>query len=73
MTGPYTIQTRWSTDGADLVTTYHFRLKDGKPANLVIKRKLADAGTTLVLDGAMHVEGESQKWLVERIWRKALR
>src|ERR1700722_14665470 len=36
MTGSYTIQTRWSADGAKLITTYHFRLKDGKKASLVI-------------------------------------
>ena len=39
MTGSYTIQTRWSADGAQLITTYNFRLKDGKNASLVIKRK----------------------------------
>jgi hypothetical protein len=73
MTGPYTIQTRWSADGAQLVSTYHFRLKDGETASLVIKRKLTDAGSTLVLDGAMHVEGEPQKWTVQRVWRKSVR
>jgi hypothetical protein len=70
LTGPYTIQTRWSADGAQLISTYHFRLKDGETASMVIKRKLTDAGSTLVLDGAMHVEGESQKWLLQRVWRK---
>ena len=71
MTGPYTIQTRWSADGAQLITTYHFRVKDGKTASLVIKRKLTDAGSTLVLNGTMRVEGEPQEWLVQRIWRKS--
>ena len=71
MTGPYTIQTRWSADGAQLIATYHFRVKDGKNASLVIDRKLTDAGTTLVQNGTMRVEGEPQKWLVQRIWRKS--
>jgi hypothetical protein len=71
ITGPYTIQTRWSADGGQLITTYHFRVKDGKTASLVIKRKLADAGTTLIQNGTMHVEGEPQAWLVQRIWRKS--
>jgi len=70
MTGSYTIQTRWSADGAQLTTTYKFRLKDGRNASLVIKRKLTDAGTTLVLHETMHVEGEPQNWVVQRIWRK---
>ena len=73
MTGPYTIQTRWSAGGAELVSTYHFRLKSGETASLVIKRKLTEAGSTLVLDGAMHVEGEPQKWTVQRVWRKNVR
>jgi hypothetical protein len=71
LTGPYTIQTRWSTDGNQLITTYHFRVKDGKAASLVIKRNLTDGGATLVQNGTMSVEGESQKWVVQRIWRKS--
>ena len=71
MTGSYTIQTRWSADGAKLITTYNFRLKDGKNASLVIKRKVTDAGFTLVLDETMSVEGEPQHWAVQRIWRKS--
>ena len=71
MTGSYTIQTRWSADGAKLITTYNFRLKDGKKASLVIKRKVTDAGITLVLDETMRVEGEAQNWEVQRIWRKS--
>jgi hypothetical protein len=70
MTGSYTIQTHWSTDGAQLITTYNFRLKDGKKAKLFIKRKVTDAGSTLVLDETMRVEGERQNWTVQRIWRK---
>ena len=70
MTGTYTIQTHWSAEGTQLVSTYKFRLKDGKNASLVIKRKLIDAGTTLVLNQTMRVEGESQKWEVQRIWHK---
>jgi hypothetical protein len=70
MTGSYTIQTHWSTDGAQLITTYNFRLKDGKKAKLFIKRKVTDAGSTLVLDETMRVEGEPQNWTVQRIWRK---
>jgi hypothetical protein len=71
LTGSYTIQTRCSADGDQLITTYHFRVKDGKTASLVIKRKLTDAGTTLVLNGTMRVEGEPQEWLIQRIWRKS--
>jgi hypothetical protein len=71
ITGPYTIQTRWSANGAQLITTYNFRVKGGKNASLVIKRKLTDAGTTLVLNETMHVEGELQNWVVQRIWRKS--
>ena len=70
LAGAYTIRTRWSTDGAQLITTYNFRLKDGKNASLVIRRKLTDAGSTLVLDETMRVEGEPQNWTVQRIWRK---
>jgi hypothetical protein len=32
---------------------------------------LTDGGTTLVQNGTMSVEGESQKWVVQRIWRKS--
>ena len=71
MTGSYTIQTRWSADGTQLITTYKFRLKDGKNASLVIKRRVTDAGTTLALDETMRVEGEAQSWAVQRIWRKS--
>ena len=70
LTGSYVIQTRWSSDGTQLITTYHFRLKDGKNANLVIKRKLTDAGTTLVMNATMRVQGEPQTWEVQRVWRK---
>ncbi len=70
ITGPYTMQTRWSADGTQLITSYHFRTKDGKNASLVVNRGLTDGGATLVLDATMRVEGESQKWVVRRIWRK---
>ena len=70
MTGSYTIQTRWSAAGSQLITTYNFRTKDGKNAVLIINRSLADAGATLVLNGTMQVEGEPQKWVVRRVWRK---
>jgi hypothetical protein len=70
LTGPYTLQSRWSPDGAQLVTTYNFRTKDGKNASLVSKRKLSEAGASLVLTNTMHVEGESQNWVVRRVWRK---
>ena len=70
LTGSYVTQTRWSADGTQLITTYHFRLKDGKNASLVIKRKLTDAGTKLVMNASMRVEGEPQTWEVQRIWRK---
>jgi hypothetical protein len=51
ITGPYTIQTRWSAAGTQLITTYNFRTKDGKNAILIINRSLTDAGATLVLNG----------------------
>ena len=70
ITGPYTIQTRWSAAGSQLITTYNFRTKDGKNATLTISRSLADGGATLVLNGTMQVEGEPQKWVVRRVWRK---
>jgi hypothetical protein len=53
-----------------LITTYKFRTKDGKKANLIIKRKLADQGATLILEGTMQVEGDAQKWLIEADPRK---
>jgi hypothetical protein len=56
----------WAID----LTTYSFRTKDGKNASLIIKRKLTEAGASLVLTNTMHVEGEPQKWVVERVWRK---
>jgi hypothetical protein len=68
--GSYTIQTRWSAAGSQLITTYNFRTKDGKNAVLIVNRSLADAGATLVLNGTMQVEGEPQKWVVRRVWRK---
>ena len=71
ITGSYTIQSRWSADGTQLNSTYNFRTKDGKTATLVIKRSLADAGNTLVLDQTVREEGVSQKWEVRRIWRKS--
>jgi hypothetical protein len=70
MTGTYTIQTHWSAGGTQLISTYKFRLKDGKNASLLIKRELTDAGTTLVLNQTMRVEGEPQSWDVQRIWHK---
>ena|ERR1700759_4644197 len=71
MTGSYTIQTHRSAGGAQLISTYRFRLKDGKNASLIIKRKVTDAGSTLILDETMRVEGEPQNWAVQRIWRKS--
>ena len=71
VTGRYTIQTRWSADGAQLITTYNFRVKDGRNASLVIKRNLTDEGTTLVLNETMRVEGEPQIRVVQRIWRRS--
>jgi hypothetical protein len=70
LTGPYTIRTRWSPNGAQLISTISFRTKDGHDAQLIVVRQLGDAGKTLVLTQTLKVTGDSGTWMVRRVWRK---
>jgi hypothetical protein len=69
-TGPYTIRTSWSHHGKELISTSSFRTKNGKDAELVVTRKLADAGNTLVLSQKLKIEGEPPEPVLRRIWRR---
>jgi hypothetical protein len=69
-TGPYTIRTSWSHHGKELVSISTFRTKDGKNAELIVTRKLADGGNTLVLSQKLKIEGESAEPVLRRIWRR---
>jgi hypothetical protein len=60
-TGTYTIQTSWSHHGKELISTSTFRTKNGKNAELIVARKLADGGNTLVLSQTLKIEGERQE------------
>jgi len=70
LTGPYTIRSRWSAHGTQLVSTISFRTKDGHDAQLIVVRQLADAGKTLVLTQTLKVTGDPGTWMVRRVWRK---
>jgi hypothetical protein len=70
VTGPYTIRTSWSHDGKELISTSTFRTKDGKNAELIVTRKLADGGNTLVLSQTLKIEGERPEPVVRRMWRR---
>ena len=69
-TGPYTIRTSWSHHGKELISTSSFRTKNGKNAELVVTRKLADAGNTLVLSQKLKIEGEPPEPVLHRVWRR---
>ena len=69
-TGPYTIRTSWSHHGKVLVSTSIFRTKNGKNAELMVTRKLADGGNTLVLSQTLKIEGEPPEPVLHRIWRR---
>jgi hypothetical protein len=60
-TGTFTIQTSWSHHGKELISTSTFRTKNGKNAELIGARKLADSGNTLVLSQTLKIEGERQE------------
>ena len=70
LTGPYTIRSRWSAHGTQLVSTISFRTKDGHDAQLIVVRQLADAGKTLLLTQTLKVTGDPGTWTVRRVWRK---
>jgi hypothetical protein len=70
MTGPYTIRTSWSHDGKELISASAFRTQDGKNAELIVTRKLADGGNTLVLSQTLKIEGERPEPVLRRIWRR---
>jgi hypothetical protein len=69
-TGPYTTRTSWSHHGKELISTYTFRTKDHKNAELIVTRKLAEGGNTLVLSQTLKIEGEPPGLVVRRIWRR---
>src|SRR5262249_54720004 len=69
-TGPYTIRTSWSHHGKELISTSAFRTKNGKNAELIVTRKLADGGNTLVLSQTLKIEGEPKEPALHRIWRR---
>jgi hypothetical protein len=70
MTGPYTMRTSWSHHGQELISTNTFRTKDGKNAELIVTRKLADGGNTLVLSQTLKIEGERPEPVLRRIFRR---
>jgi hypothetical protein len=69
-TGRYTIRTSWSHQGKELVSTSTFRTKNGKNAELIVTRKLADGGNTLILSQTLKIEGEPPEPVVRRVWRR---
>jgi hypothetical protein len=70
LTGPYTIRTQWVDHGMKLVSTISFCTKDRRDAQLSVARELADEGKTLFLTQTLNVSGESEIWVVRRMWRK---
>ena len=68
--GTYTIRTSWAHHGKELISTSTFRTKAGKNAELIVVRKLADGGNTLVLSQTLKIEGEPREPVVHRIWRR---
>ena len=69
-TGPYTIRTSWAHHGKELISTSTFRTKNGKNAELIVTRKLADSENTLVLGQRSKIEGESPEPVMHRVWRR---
>ena len=69
-TGPYTIRTSWSHHGKELISISTFRTKNGKNAELIVTRKLADGGNKLVLGQTLKIEGESPEPVMHRVWRR---
>jgi hypothetical protein len=69
-TGTYTIRTSWSHHGKELISTSTFRTKNGRNAELIVARKLADGGNTLVLSQTLKIEGGPQERVLHRIWRR---
>src|SRR6516162_2425368 len=69
-TGPYTIRTSWSHHGKELISISTFRTKNGKNAEPIVTRKLADGGNTLILGQTLKVEGEPPGPVIHRVWRR---
>jgi hypothetical protein len=72
LTGPYMVQTTWSPDGKQLISTSSFRTKDGKEATLTVARQLVDGGKTLVVRQTLTVQGEPLQPAIRRIWRRQM-
>jgi len=70
LTGPYTIRTEWIDRGMKLVSTISFRTKDRRDAELSVIRELAEGGKTLLMTQTLKVSGDSEPWIVRRVWRK---
>ena len=68
--GRYTIRTRWSESGAQLISDISFRTKDSRDAQMTVVRELADGGKTLVWSSTLKIAGESGSWALRRVWRK---
>ena len=69
-TGAYTIRTAWSKDRKQLISTSHFKTKQGKNAELIVARKLTNGGKTLVLTQTLKIEGEPDGPPVRRVWHR---
>jgi len=70
-TGVYTIRTAWSKDRKQLKSTSHFKTKQGKNAELTVKRQLTNGGKTLVLTQTLKIEGKPEGPPVRRVWHRA--
>ena len=68
--GPVRTRTQWAPDGVTLVTRSDVRLADGRPATLVVSRRLADGGRTLLqrLDLAV---ASGERLAATRVFRKS--
>jgi hypothetical protein len=68
--GRYTMRSYWSEGGTQLISDISFRTKDSRDGQMVVVRKLADGGKTLIWNSKLEISGESGSWTVHRVWRK---
>jgi hypothetical protein len=69
--GPYTVRTRWSGDGTQLLSDIDFRTKSGHNARLMVVRQLANGGRTLIVGQTLKVTGDSGTWTLRRLWKRS--
>lgn len=62
--------TVWDSDGKTLVTTVKMKLKDGNPADMIMRRQLIDEGKTMSMKVELH-QKNGQVLTANRILRKA--